>query len=77
LDIEVWISKDSTISNASILALEELLRPNLKKIFLIYAPMAWNQSTQYWAGMELGLMDIYNFPGFICTMDGLKDVTRH
>jgi len=42
---KVWISQDSTISNASILTLEELLRRNLKKIFQTCALMAWSQST--------------------------------
>ena len=37
---KVWISQDSTISNASILTLEELLRRNLKKIFQVCALMA-------------------------------------
>jgi len=31
LDTEVWISQDSTISNASILALEELLQTKSEK----------------------------------------------
>jgi len=30
----------------------------------------------YWAGMESGLMDIYNFPGVIYATDGSKVSTR-
>ena len=73
LDTEVWISQDSTISNASILALEQLFQTKSEKDL---PDMRSNGvETIYWAGAESGLMDTYNFPGVIYTTDVSKGST--
>jgi len=73
LDTEVWISKDSTISNTTILALEELFQTKFEKDF----PEMRSNGVEsiFWAGKESGLMDIYNFPGIIYTTEGRKGNT--
>jgi len=67
LDTEVWISQDSTISRANMLALEELLQTKSKKDL----PDMRSDGVEsiYWAGTELGLSDIYNFHGVIYATD--------
>ena len=74
LDTEVWISQDSTIPNASIPALEELLQTKCDKDL----PDMRSDGVKSisWAGTESGLMDIYNFPGVIYATDGSKGSTR-
>jgi len=73
LDTKVWINKDSTISNTSILALEELLQTKSEK----YLPDMRSDGVEsiYWAGTDSGLMDIYNFSGVIYATDGSKGST--
>jgi len=73
LDTKVWISKDSTISDSNILALEELLQTKSGNNL----PDMRSDAVEsiYWAGTELGLMDIYNFPGVIYATDSSKGST--
>jgi len=73
LDTEVWISLNSTISNSKILAQEALLQTKSQKD----PPDMRSEGVEpiYWAGMESGLMDIYNFPGVIYATDSLKGST--
>ena len=56
LDTEVWISQDSTISNASMLALEDLLQAQSEKD--LQDMRSDGVESIYWAGTELGLMEI-------------------
>jgi len=73
LDTEVWISQDSTIPYASILALEELFQTKSEKDH----PDMRSDGVEsiLWAGTESVLMDIYNFPGVIYTTNGSKSST--
>jgi len=73
LDTEVWASQDSTIPNASIFALEELLQTTSEKDL----PDMRSDGVEsiYWAGTESSLMDIYNFPGVIYATNNLKNST--
>jgi len=73
LDTKVWISQDSTISIASILALEELLHTKSEKDS--QDMRSHGVASIYWADTESGLMDIYNLPGVIYATDGSQGST--
>ena len=63
-DTEVWISQNSTIPDSNIIALEALLQTRSENDL----PDMRSEGVEpiYWAGTESGLMDIYNFPGYLC-----------
>jgi len=69
----VWISKNSTISDSNIIALEALLKTKSETDL----PDMRSEGVEpiYWAGTESGLMDIYNFPVVIYATDGSKGST--
>ena len=69
------VSQDSMIFNSNILALQALLQTKSEKDL----PDMRSDGVEsiYWAGMESGLMDIYNFPGVVYATDGSKRSTGY
>ena len=70
---EVWISQNSTIPDSNIIALEALLQTKSEKDL----PDMRSEGVEpiYCAGMESGLMEIYNFPWVIYATDVSKGST--